>query len=96
MLYRILKSALDGDGAFDVAPECAPHAALLETARARRPDVLVVGLSSDALPPGCNELLAERADMVVMAVTGDGRRAGLLHEASGDAIVEAIRLAARP
>lgn len=58
--------------------------------------MLVVGLENDALPPGCNQLLAERSDMVVLAVTGDGRRAGRLDEASGPAIVEAIRLAARP
>jgi hypothetical protein len=96
MLCRILKTALEGAHTFEVAPGCAPRAGFLEAARAERPDVLVVGFDGDALPPGCSQLLAERTDMVVLAVTGDGRRAGLLDEASGPAIVEAIRLAARP
>ena|SRR5437899_95839 len=96
MLCDIFTTTFTSQPDFEVVGECAAREDCLKALRGTQPDVLLLGLGDDALPSGCSRLFGELPKLVVVAVTGDGRRAGLLDEASADGIVETIRTAVRP
>ncbi len=75
---------------------------LVDLARATDPDVVIVGLHDDELPPACLELLLERPRVKVLAIEERAGRARLyelrpeqveIGEVSPDEVVDTIRAA---
>jgi DNA-binding NarL/FixJ family response regulator len=105
MLSDIITDIVTSQADMEIVGSVADARALAATVAEVDADVVVVGLPDAELPAQYASLLGARPQTRLLGVSGDGRRAFLyelrphrtaLGEVSPQALVEAIRAAARP
>ncbi len=105
MLSDIITDIVTSQADMEIVGTLADPAAIAATVAETDADVVVLGLPDEELPSEYVALLGARPQTRLLGVSGDGRRAFLyelrpyrsaLGEVSPEALVEAIRTAARP
>jgi len=105
MLSDIITDIVTSQADMEIVGTVTDPAVLAATVAATDADVVVLGLPDADLPSEYAALLSARAQIRLLGVSGDGRRAFLyelrpyrsaLGEVSPETLVEAIRMAARP
>jgi DNA-binding NarL/FixJ family response regulator len=78
MLREVIKEILGRESDIHVVRELRDEAEVLSAAAEAEFDFVIIGVSDDALPSSCRDLLDRRPRVEVLGIESDGQR-GYLH-----------------